>query len=131
MKERAIPVLPMDDPQKAREFYVVGLGFREVFEGHYGSNGTIIGLERGGLRIHLDCPMPGHGREACVCLEVLDADALYELWSANVAIRDVPKNEQWGARTFTIIDPFGNSLFVVGPIISNGKPNKPHAADPR
>ena len=116
MKEQAIPVFPMDDPTKARSFYVDGLGFRELFAGHYGSDGTILGFERGGLRINLDCPMPGHGREACACLEVLDTDAVFEQWHAKVAICDAPKNEEWGARTFTVIDPFGNTLFVVGPI---------------
>jgi hypothetical protein len=26
-----------------------------------------------------------------------------------------PKNESWGARTFDVIDPFGNTIFVMGP----------------
>jgi uncharacterized glyoxalase superfamily protein PhnB len=116
MKERAIPILPMDDPKRAKEFYVDALGFHEVFAARYGSDGTIFGLERGEIRIHLDCPMSGHGRAACVCLEVADADAVYHQWKAKTPISDIPKNEEWGARTFTVIDPFGNSLFVVGPI---------------
>jgi catechol 2,3-dioxygenase-like lactoylglutathione lyase family enzyme len=91
MNERAIPILPMDDPAKARRFYVDSLGFRELFEGHYGRDGTILGFERGGLRINLDCPMSGHGREACACLEVLDADAVFEQWRAKIAIRDGPR----------------------------------------
>ena len=27
-----------------------------------------------------------------------------------------PKNEEWGARTFDLLDPSGNTLFVIGPI---------------
>ena len=30
-------------------------------------------------------------------------------------IRRPPKNEYWGARTFDVIDPFGNTIFVMGP----------------
>lgn len=116
--ERAIPILPMDDPEEAKRFYVDALGFSLVFEAHYpeqSATGTIIGVERGTIRIHLDCPMSGHGREACVYLEVTDADVLYEEWRSKVTIRKPPMDQSWGARTFDVIDPFGNSLFVVGP----------------
>jgi hypothetical protein len=27
-----------------------------------------------------------------------------------------PRNEDWGARTFDLIDPAGNTLFVMGPL---------------
>ena len=66
-------------------------------------------------RLHLDSPMPDHGRDACVYLDVKDADALYEEWQSKVEIRKPPQNQPWVARTFDVIDPFGNSLFVVGP----------------
>jgi hypothetical protein len=26
-----------------------------------------------------------------------------------------PTEEEWGARTFDVIDPFGNTIFVIGP----------------
>ncbi|MBT3374762.1 MAG: VOC family protein [Lentisphaerae bacterium] len=116
--ERAIPILPTDDPEEAIRFYVDGLGFQVVFEAHYPNTpqqGTILGLERGVLCIHLDCPMPGHGRNACVYLDVDDADALYAEWSPKIDIDDPPEDQPWGSRTFTVMDPFGNSLFVVGP----------------
>lgn len=116
--ERAIPILPIDDPEAAKSFYVDGLGFQVVFEAHYGhegTEGTIIGIERGTIRIHLDSPMPSHGRDACVCLDVEDADAYYEEWRTKVTIREPPRDEPWGARTFSVMDPSGNSLFVVGP----------------
>jgi len=120
--ERAIPVLPIDDVKKARAFYVDALGFRLVFEAHYPhdpEDGTILGVERGTIRIHLDCPMPGHGRDACVYLDVDDADALYGEWSANIDIADGPADQPWGARTFTMMDPFGNALYVAGPCSGN------------
>ncbi len=117
--ERAIPILPIDDPEAAKRFYVDGLGFTVAFEApylHHPTNGTIIGIERGSIRIHLDCPMPGHGREACVYLDVADADALYEAWRDRITIDAPPESQAWGGRTFTVMDPFGNALFVVGPL---------------
>ena len=120
--ERAIPILPIDDPERAKEFYVEGLGFQVLFEASYPADpgaGSIIGLERGNARLHLDAPMPGHGRDACVYLDVKDADALYQEWQSKVEIRKPPVNQAWGARTFDVIDPFGNTLFVVGPAGDN------------
>jgi hypothetical protein len=67
--KRAIPILPIDDPEVAKTFYVEGLGFHAIFEVSYPHDpapGTIIGLERSSARLHLDYPMPGHGRDACV-----------------------------------------------------------------
>ena len=63
--------------------------------------------------------MPGHGREACVSLEVNDADSYYREWSAKVAVLRAPRDEEWGARTFDLLDPFGNTLFVMGPVSTN------------
>lgn len=121
--ERAIPILPVDDPEVAKNFYVEGLGFHVVFEAHYRHEdlmGTIIGVERGTIRIHLDSPMPGHGRDTCVYLDVEDADNYYEEWRTKVTIKEPPRDEQWGARAFCVTDPFGNSLFVVGPPVEDG-----------
>jgi catechol 2,3-dioxygenase-like lactoylglutathione lyase family enzyme len=116
---RAIPILPIADVDEAKRFYGGVLGFRVVFEAHYPwepSGETNLGMERGAMRLHLDCPMPGHGRDACACLEVEDADSLYEERHARVEIRRPPENKDWGAQTFDVIDPFGNTLFVVGPV---------------
>jgi len=113
--ERAIPVLPADDIDVAREFYVDRLGFDVLYEVRNEGKTGLLGIERGGIRITLDCPMSGHGRDACVSLEVEDADAYYEAWRDRVEIRRPPRNETWGARTFDVIDPFGNTIFVMGP----------------
>jgi hypothetical protein len=60
--------------------------------------------------------MSGHGRNACVSLEVDDADAYYAEWRDHVEIKREPRNEDWGARTFDLHDPFGNTVFVMGPV---------------
>jgi hypothetical protein len=59
--------------------------------------------------------MAGHGRDACVTLEVESADRYYEEWSQRVPVLRSPHNEDWRARTFDLLDPFGNTLFVIGP----------------
>lgn len=114
--ERAIPVLPADDIAAARTFYVDALGFSVRFDTSGGGREGMLGVERGGLVLTLDCPMDGHGRHACVSFEVDDADALYEQWHRRVSVLRPPRDEPWGARTFDLHDPSGNTLFVVGPL---------------
>jgi len=112
--DRAIPILPADDLRVAREFYVDKLGFAVRFEMSEDGKNGLLGVERGGIVITIDAPMAGHGREACVSLQVDDADAYYDRWKPKVEIRRPPRDEPWGARTFDVIDPFGNTIFVMG-----------------
>jgi uncharacterized glyoxalase superfamily protein PhnB len=114
--ERAVPVLPGDDVSVAKEFYVGGLGFQITFEATDDGTNGLVGFERGSLCLTIDCPMSGHGRNACVSLQVESADAYYNDWKERVAVKRPPKNESWGARTFSVTDPFGNTIFVMGPI---------------
>ena len=113
--ERAVPVLPGDDLGVAKEFYVNRLGFRVTFEATDDGKNGLLGLERSTIALTIGCPMSGHGREACVSLQVDDADVYYDEWRERVAVKRPPKNEPWGARTFDLIDPFGNTIFVMGP----------------
>jgi catechol 2,3-dioxygenase-like lactoylglutathione lyase family enzyme len=117
MLERAVPILPGDDLGVAKEFYVGKLGFALQFEATEDGKNGIMGVERGTIELTIDCPMSGHGRNACASLRVNDADACYEEWRHRVEIRRPPVNEVWGARTFGFQDPFGNSIFVIGPTV--------------
>ena len=114
--ERAIPILPAADLAVAKTFYVDRLGFQVTFENSEDGHNGLLGLQRGTIELTIDCPMQGHGRDACVSLQVDDADLYYREWSAKVPVLRAPKNEDWGARTFDLLDPFGNTLFVMGPI---------------
>jgi len=114
--ERAIPILPADDLSLAKEFYVEKLGFRVTFEVSGDGRSGLLGLERGNIQLTIDSPMSGHGRAACVCLQVDDADAYYREWSAKVLVLRAPKDENWGTRTFDLLDPAGNTIFVMGPV---------------
>ena len=115
--ELAVPILPVDDLGAAREFYVDQLGFDLEWEATDDGRTGLMGVRRGTIQITLDCPMTGHGRDACVSLRVDDADRYYEEWRERVAVRRAPRNEDWGARTFDLIDPFGNTIFVIGPCV--------------
>jgi catechol 2,3-dioxygenase-like lactoylglutathione lyase family enzyme len=114
--ERAIPILPTEDLKAAKAFYVDGLGFRVTFEASRNGRSGLLGIERGTVQITLDSPMSGHGRNACVALQVDDADAYYREWSGKVDVLRAPKDEEWGARTFDLLDPSGNTIFVMGPV---------------
>src|SRR5690349_9443586 len=105
--ERAIPILPAEDLAVAKTFYVERLGFRVTFEASADGRTGLLGLERGTIRLTLDSPMAGHGRNACVSLEVTDPDAYYREWSAKVSVLRPPRDEEWGARTFDLLDPSG------------------------
>jgi uncharacterized glyoxalase superfamily protein PhnB len=113
--EQAIPVLPASDLRVARQFYVDQLGFEVRFDVMDDDGQGLLGVQRGTIWLTLDCPMSGHGRDACVSLQVDDADAYYNEWKPRTEIRRPPKNEEWGSRTFDVIDPFGNTIFVMGP----------------
>jgi catechol 2,3-dioxygenase-like lactoylglutathione lyase family enzyme len=114
--ERAIPILPADDLRIAREFYVDRLGFGVRFEWTAEPGLGLLGVERGDIWLTIDAPMSGHGRDACVSLQVDDADAYYDEWRAKVDVPHPPRDEDWGARTFSVHDPFGNTIFVIGPV---------------
>ena len=74
---------------------------RVLFEASEDGRSGLLGLERGTIRLTLDSPMDGHGRNACVSLEVEDADAYgYCEWSAKVVVLRPPHDEDWHARTF-------------------------------
>lgn len=84
--ERAVPILPADDLRAARAFYVGALGFTVSFEQTDDGVTGLLGVRRGSIELTIDAPMPGHGRD-----------------------------EPWGARTFDLLDPSGNTLFIIGP----------------
>jgi catechol 2,3-dioxygenase-like lactoylglutathione lyase family enzyme len=113
--ERAIPILPTEDLAAAKSFYVDRLGFRVTFEVSEDGHSGLLGVARGTIEITLDSPMPGHGRNGCVAFQVDDADSYYREWSSKVDVLRLPKDEEWGARTFDLLDPSGNTIFVMGP----------------
>lgn len=110
----AVANLPAADLSVAKQFYVDVLGFAVVFEASEDGHSGIVGLEREGMRINLDAPMDGHGRQACVSLEVDDINRLYSEWSSKLVGIHPPVKQAWGASTFEFQDPDDNTVFVLG-----------------
>ena len=123
--ERAVHILPGDDLSVAKEFYVGKLGFAVQWEATADGKSGIVGLERGTIELTIDCPMSGHGRDACASLRVNSADAYYDEWRHEVEIGSPPRDEAWGARTFGFQDPSGNTIFVIGPLRRSPLPRGP------
>ena len=73
-----------------------------------------MGVERGTISLTIDAPMSGHGRDACVSLQVNDADSYYREWRDKVEIKNPPRDEYWGARTFSVTIR-QVTIFVIGP----------------
>ena len=73
----AVPVIPADDLAVAKDFYVNRLGFRVLFEASDDGKTGLLGIERDGMRITIDCPMNGHGRDACVSLLVNNGNTIF------------------------------------------------------
>jgi catechol 2,3-dioxygenase-like lactoylglutathione lyase family enzyme len=116
MIERAVAILPGDNIGVARDFYVSKLGFVVEWEASEDGKDGLLGLKRGSIELTIDCPMSGHGRNACISLRVNSADAYYNEWKQqHVEMKRPPADEPWGARTFSVSDPFGNTIFVIGP----------------
>jgi catechol 2,3-dioxygenase-like lactoylglutathione lyase family enzyme len=113
--ELAVPILPADDLSAARAFYVDGLGFTVRFEATDDGHTGLLGVARGPIWLTIDAPMSGHGRQACASLVVDDADRYFTEWRERVEIPAAPRDEPWGARTFSVHDPTGNTIFVIGP----------------
>ena len=112
----AVPNLPASDLGVAKQFYVDLLGFKVVFESTEDGHSGIIGLERDGMRINIDSPMEGHGRKACVSLEVDDTESLWLKWSSVVDSIEPPIRQPWGGTTFELQDPDENTIFVMSSI---------------
>jgi len=112
----AVPNVPGDDLSAMRHFYVDLLGFNVLFEATEDGARGLMGLELVGMRLHIDCPMEGHGRQICVSLEVEDVDAWYQRWSPAIPNLPAPINQDWGSRTFGFQDPADNTIYVLGPI---------------
>jgi hypothetical protein len=75
--ERAIPILPTEDLEIAKTFYIDQLGFRVTFEVSDDGHSGLLGIARGSIEMTLDSPMNGHGRNACVALDVDDVDSYF------------------------------------------------------
>ena len=117
----AEPQLFVLDIASCIEFYVRKLGFAVAFT--YGEPPFYAQVFRDGARLnlrHVDAPIfnPAlRDREQVLSatITLADAEALYhEYQAAGVGFVQPLKTEPWGARTFIVRDPDGNSILFAG-----------------
>jgi catechol 2,3-dioxygenase-like lactoylglutathione lyase family enzyme len=108
---RAIPVLRIFDLAKAREFYVDWLRFAIDWEGRPFPDAPVyLQVSRGDCVLHLSehygDGTPGSG----VLVETQGIDALCAELQGYKYYRPHVEDQPWGARTMTVLDPFGNRI---------------------
>ncbi len=115
--ERSEPILPTRNLQETREFYMK-LGFNSWFNGRGPWEYEIF--SRGHLVVHfvLDAGLkPGESEASCYW-RVKDADRFYrELATLGLPTKCIPRltaprDEPWGMREFSLVDPSGNLVRV-------------------
>jgi catechol 2,3-dioxygenase-like lactoylglutathione lyase family enzyme len=116
--ERSEPILPSRNLDETRAFYEA-IGFRPWFRGG-GVNPHYEILSRGHLVVHffVERGLVPEKNDAGCYLRVVDADAFHgvcevlHLPVAGIPRRTAPRDESWGMREFTIVDPSGNLLRI-------------------
>ena len=113
----AIPVIPVTDHSRAREFYCDRLGFTHEWTYHPQEDQTdpaYMGLQWDDAFVHLSS-FGGDGTgKAVVVLAVADVDALHrDLVERGAPIALEPTNQSWGTREVYVEDPDGNSVRFV------------------
>lgn len=113
MKFQTIPVLRIFDEEKAKEFYLEFLGMTIDWEHRFEENFPLyLQVSKGNLVLHLsehsgDCT-PG----SKVFINTVSLDELHKEISAKNYKYNRPTIDvaSWGARGFTVTDPFSNKL---------------------
>ena len=116
--ERSEPILPSRNLDETRAFYEA-IGFRAWFRGG-GVNPQYEILSRGHLVVHffVERGLEPEKNDAGCYLRVVDADAFHgvcevlHLPISGIPRRTAPRDESWGMREFTIVDPSGNLLRI-------------------
>jgi hypothetical protein len=104
----AIPILPVLSIEETLEFFESRLGFNR----HIDSD-DYAGVERDGLQIHFWlCTDPELPKRSSCRLNVAGVDALYERWVRERVVREGegPREQPWGFREITVVDPSGNCV---------------------
>lgn len=110
--EKAIPILRMFDEAKAREFYLDFLGFSVEFEHRFAADLPLyLGLERGGLQIHLSEHHGDASPGSTVFVPMQNIELLRdELLAKRYGYARPDIVEQGWGKVLEVHDPFGNRI---------------------
>jgi uncharacterized glyoxalase superfamily protein PhnB len=110
---QTIPILRIFSVEKAREFYVVFLGFTVDWEHRFDADAPLyMQVSRGGLVLHLS----EHHGDACpgstVFVRMAGLDGYHREITAKGyrSMRPGIERAPWNARVMEVTDPFGNRL---------------------
>lgn len=114
---RSDPVLPSADLDDTIEFYR-SLGFTLGYDDRDEDGYIIMSMDGASLHFFYHDALDATGNESVCYLNVPDALAVHERWSAlGLGPDDVPslgelEDKPWGKREFSLVDPDGNVLRV-------------------
>ncbi len=112
----AFPLLQVESPAAAAEFYVQHFGFESIFDTDWYvqlRNGT---HEMAFIAVgHESIPSDrrAFSKNVCLTLEVEDVDSAFEEVGKVIQIVTEPRDEDWGQRHFLGYDPSGIMLDVM------------------
>ena len=113
----AIPVLPITDSVRSREFYCDRLGFTHewTYRPHEDrADPAYMGLQWDDAFLHLSSFSGDGQQKTVVVLAVADVDALHRfLVERGTAVALEPTDQSWGTRELYVEDPDGNSVRFV------------------
>lgn len=112
--KRMVPLITVADLRASVDFFVERLGFRPVFcsEGYVSLRHPEGDLQLAFLR-PLPDESPFHGHGLTYGLEVDDVDEEYRrIRDEGVDTDGPPRDNPWGDRGFTVIDPNGIALHI-------------------
>lgn len=112
--KRLVPLITVENMAASVDFFVQRLGFSVVFdsEGFVSLRHASGDLELGFMRpVGDESPFVGHG--VTYGLEVEDVEAEYRrICIEGVDTDGPPRDNPWGDRSFTVIDPNGIALHI-------------------
>ena len=110
--QRVVPAIPVTDLERARAFYVEGLGFEVDWEWcDTPGEPAFLQLSRAGLSIYLSARPDRGPAGGLTYLYVSDVDAwCTEFCGRGLGSEGTPQDHPWGNREWVVSDPDGNRL---------------------
>lgn len=112
--QRVVPVIPVEDYERSRSFWVDALDFEVDWEWRDEPGLPVFAqISRAGLSLYL-AQRSGEAAAPCTTyVYVSDVDAWHqEALEAGLAVEAPPQDRPWGNREMSLRDPDGNALVV-------------------